>query len=79
MSKVNTVSVCVVGKFNYIKRLLTSKDFNILSKMTAVLEIPFFSENKKGYKMFEGSKYVKNVKTKLPGVCLPFFKKFPSN
>lgn len=79
MSKVNIVSVCIAGKFSYIKRLLTTKDFNILSKMTAVLETPFFSENKKGYKMFEGSKYVKNVKRKLHGVCLPFFKKFPSN
>lgn len=79
MSKVNIVSVCITGKFRYIKRLLTSKDFNILSKMTAMLEIPFFSENKKGYKMFEGSKYVKNVKRKLHGVCLPFFKKFLCN
>lgn len=79
MSKVNIVSVHIAGKFSYIKRLLTSKDFNILSKMTAVLEISLFSENKKGYKMFEGSKYVKNVKKKLPGVCIPFFNKFPSN
>lgn len=56
MSKANTVNVCIAGKFSHIKGLHTSKNFNILSKIAAVLEISFFSENKKHYKIFEASK-----------------------
>ena len=84
MSKVNIVNVRIAGKFRHIKIFHTSKNFNILSKMAAELETSFFLENKKHYKMFEDSKifsalqYDKNVKRKLPGVCLPVFSKFPS-
>lgn len=79
MPKVNIVRVRIAGKFSHIKIFPTSKDFNILSKMAAALEISLFLEKKKCYKMFEASKlfsalqYDKNVKRKLPGVCLPFF------
>lgn len=56
MSKVNIVNVCIAGKFSHIKIFHKSKHFDILSKMAAVLEISFFLENKKCYKMFEASK-----------------------
>lgn len=55
MSKANIVNVCIAGKFSHIKRFHASKNFSILSKTAEVLEISFFLENKKHYKMFEAS------------------------
>lgn len=45
MSEINIISVGTAGKISHMKRFHTSKDFNILSKMAAVLGISFFLEN----------------------------------
>jgi len=42
MSKVNIANVYITGKFSHIKIFHASKDFNILSKMAAVLELLSF-------------------------------------
>lgn len=67
ISGVNIVCLSIAGRFSHFKIFHKSEDFNILSKMTPGLEISFFEENKKLYKMFEDNNifFLLNVMTKM--------------